>query len=287
MSAKDIIALVTGASRGVGRGIAVALGSLGATVYVVGRTERPDVPPGVDETPLPGTIHEAAAAVDAAGGRGIAVSCDLGQDDQIFALFDRVGREQGRLDILVNNAAFLHRDLIGDKPFWEKSPAVGNILGVGLRSHYVASHQAAAMMAAAGSGLIVNISFFGAVCHFHGPAYGASKAGLDKMAFDMAADLRPFGVAAVSLWPGFVATERVKLMADHVPGLAEQIRDFETPEFTGHVIAALFRDPDLMTLSGKTLVVAELAAGYGIQDHGGRQPVSLRGLLGQPHAAFS
>lgn len=287
MSESNTVAVITGASRGVGRGIAITLGSQGATVYVVGRTCDQDAPRGEGEAVLPGTIHDTAAAVTAAGGRGIPAACDLADDEQIIALFQRVEHESGRLDILVNNAAFVHNEMIGDKPFWEKPIAVGNIIDVGLRSHYVASHQATPIMVRQGHGLIVNISFFGAVCKFHGPAYGASKAGLDKMAFDMAEELRPFNVSAVSLWPGIVATERVQLLAEQSEELKAQLSGFESPEFTGRVIDALFRDPRLPELSGKTLIVAELAERYGVRDIDGKQPASLRGIMGQPHAAFS
>jgi hypothetical protein len=287
MSETNLVAVVTGASRGIGRGIAIALGERGATVYVVGRTASDDTPRGAGEAVLPGTIHDAAAAVTAAGGQGIAVACDLADDAQIVALFERVQRESGRLDILVNNAAFVHNDMTGDRPFWEKSLAVADILDIGLRCHYVASHQAAPLMVRQGHGLIVNISFFGAVVHIHDPAYGASKAGMDKMAFDMAHELRPYGVAAVSLWPGIVATERVQQMAEHSAELKAQLPGFETPYFIGQVIAALHRDPQLPQLSGKTLIAAELAANYGIRDIDGKQPVSLRGVMGQPHPAFS
>jgi NAD(P)-dependent dehydrogenase (short-subunit alcohol dehydrogenase family) len=287
LSGSNIIAVVTGASRGVGRGIAVALGSKGATVYVVGRTQNDETPRGVGEAILPGTIHDAAAAVTAAGGHGIAVACDMADDAQIIALFQRVERESGRLDILVNNAAFVHNDMIEEKPFWEKSLAVGNILDVGLRCHYVASHQAAPIMVKNKHGLIVNISFYGAVSKFHDPAYGASKAGLDKMAFDMADELRPYNVAAISLWPGIVATERVQQLAEQITEMKDQLATFETPQFTGLVIDALYRAPELLSLSGKTLIGAELAKHYGIRDIDGKQPESLRNSLGNPHPAFS
>lgn len=287
MSESTIVAVVTGASRGVGRGIAIALGSQGATVYVVGRTLSDDTPRGAGEALLPGTIHDAAAAVTAAGGRGVAIACDMADDAQVVALFKRVERESGRLDILVNNAAFVHNDMIGSNPFWEKSLAVGNILDVGLRCHYTASHQAAPIMVRQKSGLIVNISFYGAVTRFHDPAYGASKAGLDKMAFDMADELRPYNVAAISLWPGIVCTERVEQLAEQIAEVKEQMGTFESPQFSGRVINALYHDPDLMSLSGKTLIGAELARQYGIQDIDGKQPGSLRTSMGSPHPAFS
>ena len=282
----NLVAVVSGASRGVGRGIATALGRIGATVYVVGRTQDADAPRAVGETVLPGTIHETAALVDQAGGRGIAVACDLANDRQICDLIRRVEVEQGRLDVLVNNAVFIHDEMAKPVPFWERPLGVADIMNVGLRCHYVMSHQAAPLMVRQGSGLIINISFYGAVALSPEPAYGASKAGLDKMAFDMAAQLRPHNVTALSLWPGYVATERVQRMADQSPELAAQLPNFESPDLTGNVIAALARDPDLASLSGRTLIVAELANGYGIREADGRQPASMRDILASPLAAF-
>jgi NAD(P)-dependent dehydrogenase (short-subunit alcohol dehydrogenase family) len=283
---EGIVTVITGASRGLGRGIALALGSKGATVYVTGRTLAADQPRAAGEAVLPGTIHDAAAAVTAAGGRGIAVACDAGDDAQLAALFERVERESGRLDILVNNAAYIDNALLAESPFFEKPLALSNILDVGLRCHYVASWHAARILARQKRGLIVNVSFFGAVSYFHGPAYGASKAGLDKMAADMAVDLKPFNVAAVSVWPGLIATERVLALAEQMPELKQQLAGFESPAFSGDVIDALYRDPKLMELSGKTLIIAELAQRYGLTEADGRQPHSLRAVMGAPHPNF-
>lgn len=133
------VALVTGASRGAGRGIARGFGELGYTVYVTGRTITPGDAKGWDGSVLPGTVSETAAEVTAAGGIGIAVVCDHADDGQVAALFDRIASEQGRLDILVNNATFIHSQLIEKKPFWEKEIQAVDILDVGLRSAYVAS----------------------------------------------------------------------------------------------------------------------------------------------------
>jgi NAD(P)-dependent dehydrogenase (short-subunit alcohol dehydrogenase family) len=274
------VVVVTGASRGIGKGVALALGAQGATVYVTGRTER------AGQAPLPGTVHETADAVTALGGRGVAVVCDHTDDEQVRALFDRVRADGGRLNILVNNVASIHPDLVAHGGFWEKSLRLADILDAGLRSHYVASHFAAPLMVAQRRGLIVGISFYGAVCYFHGPAYGAQKAGIDKMMHDMAVDLQPHGVAAVSLYPGFVATEFTLQIVSGQPELASQVEQFETPQFTGMVIDALYRDPDLMALSGQTLIGAELALKYGIQDINGRQPPSHRQSMGSPHVPF-
>ncbi|MBS0377170.1 MAG: SDR family NAD(P)-dependent oxidoreductase [Proteobacteria bacterium] len=271
------VAVVTGASRGVGRGIAIALGRHGYTVYLTGRTEIQG------QAPLPGTIYETAAAVSAAGGHGVAVRVDHADDGQTESLFRRVAEEQGRLDILVNNVAAIHDDLIKPGGFWEKSLGLSDILDVGLRSQYVASYYAAPLMVKQRRGLIVFTSAPGSVCYVHGPAYGAQKAGVDKFAADMAVDLRDYNVASLALWLGLVLTERTRGVMDREPdkyqGMAASA---ESPEFSGHVIAALYDDPQLMDQSGQTLIAAEAALHYGLKDEGGRQPPSHRALFGGP-----
>jgi NAD(P)-dependent dehydrogenase (short-subunit alcohol dehydrogenase family) len=146
------VALVTGASRGAGAGIARGLGELGYTVYVTGRTTSPGAARGWDGTVLPGTFEETAERVTELGGRGVAVQCDHADDEQVAALFDRIARDEGRLDMLVNNATYIHHQLIEKKPFWEKELAAAGILDVGLRSADVASWHAARMMVPQGSG---------------------------------------------------------------------------------------------------------------------------------------
>jgi NAD(P)-dependent dehydrogenase (short-subunit alcohol dehydrogenase family) len=282
---EELIVVVTGSSRGIGRGIARSLGALGATVYVTGRSHANNTSVFIDEMPLPGTIEEAAAEVTAAGGRGVPVVCDLAKDEQIRNLFDLVRRDSGRVDILVNNAAFLHNAMGTPGPFWTRPVEMANIIDVGLRCHFVATYYAAPLMVAGGKGLVVNISFFGD-SGMHEPSYYAAKAGLDKLAAAVAMDFRPFGVAAVSLWPGIVATERLHSIAAQMPVLKERLPSFESPDFSGLVIAALYRDPEMMSLSGKTLISAELAARYGVKDIDGKQPASHRGVYGVPHKAF-
>ena len=271
MSKATIVAVVTGASRGAGRGIALALGMHGCTVYVTGRSEKPG------DASLPGTIHETAEAVTAAGGRGIAVRVDHGEDEQIQALFDQVRRDQGRLDILVNNACALHVQLTAPGHFWEKPLQIVDMLDVGLRSSYVASYYAAPILLEQRRGLVVFTSASGSVHYVYGPVYGAHKAGMDKFAADMAVDFKDYNIAALSIWMGALMTDRLKRVIDSDPAkYGHLVKVTETPEFTGQVIWALWNDPQLMQMSGQTVIGAEMAAKYGIKDQGGRQPRSYR-----------
>ena len=267
------VAIVTGASRGAGRGIAIALGSHGCTVYVTGRSEK------TGDHALPGTIYETAEAATAAGGHGVAVRCDHADDSQVKALFAKVAAEQGRLDILVNNAAAVYDELGLPGNFWEKPLKLGDMIDVGLRSGYVASWFAAPTMVAQDRGLIVFTSASGAAHYSMGPAYGAHKAGVDKLAFDMAVDMRAAraDVAAVSIWMGALATDRLHAMIAADPDKFGYLRNqIETPEFTGHIVWALYNDPELASLNGQTVIGAEMAMRYGIKDEGGRQPPSYR-----------
>jgi len=269
------IAVVTGASRGLGRGIARALGSCGFSVYVTGRHAE-TLQPVVDE-------------INAGGGTGIAIACDHRDDAQVRALFERVRAESGRLDILVNNATIVHAmDLSKPGAFWQKPLHLVDMIDVGLRSSYVASYYAAPLMVETGGGLMAHISFYGAVSYHYGPAYGATKAGTDKMSFDMAADLRSDNVASVSIWPGFILTEMLQsIPSDKLPpALAARLPSFETPDFTGLVIEKLWRDPERMALSGETLIAAELGKRYGIADIDGKQPLVYTQSLGSPSNRF-
>ncbi|MCV6983102.1 SDR family NAD(P)-dependent oxidoreductase [Mycolicibacterium pulveris] len=253
------VAVVTGASRGAGHGIASALVARGWRVYVTGRT-----------------------VTDAGDGR-IAVPLDHRDDAAVSALFTRVEQEDGRLDLLVNNAAAVHDALTDPKPFWDKPIGLADIIDVGLRSAYVAAYFAAPLMLRSERGLIAFTSSPGSVCYMHGPAYGAQKAGIDKMAADMAVDFRGTTVHTASIWMGILLTAKLRSAFDGNPeGLAAMAQHAETPEFVGHVIDALYRDPKLTEVSGHTLIAAELAARYGITDEGGRKPPSHRDMLGSP-----
>lgn len=256
--------MVTGASRGAGRGIATALLTAGWHVYATGRT-----------------------ITDASDG-AIPVRVDHRDDTAVGALFERVAGECGRLDLLVNNAAAIHDDLTNPKPFWEKPLALADVLEVGLKSAYVASWYAAPLMVEQGRGLIAFTSSPGSVCYMHGPAYGAQKAGVDKLAADMAVDFSGTGIATVSIWMGILLTEKFrKAFEGHPEALAKTAEQAETPEFTGRLIDALYRDPSLADLSGHTLIGAELGTRYGITDEGGRTPPSHRDFLGSPRTPSS
>jgi len=268
MTSQPLIAVVTGASRGAGRGIAHALGTAGWRVYLTGRTD------GLDT---------AARQVTDAGGEGIAVRTDHADDASVAALFARVSDDNGRLDLLVNNAAAISNALTNPAPFWEKPLSLADVLDVGLRSAYVASWYAAPLLLRADRGLIAFTSSPGSVCYMHGPAYGAQKAGVDKMAADMAVDFAGTAVSTVSIWMGILLTERLQqAFGENAEALAGFAELAETPEFTGRLIDALYRDSELTTLNGHTVIAAELAARYCLTDEGGRRPPSHREALGSP-----
>ena len=272
----NMITMVTGATRGLGRGIARGLASRGATICVTGRNAA--------------ELAAVSEEIRAAGGAALPISCDHSDDAQVEAAFAQVKRDLGGFDILVNNAAAVYPDLLmSPGGFWEKPLKLTEMIDVGLRSSYVAAWHAAPLMVAAGKGLIASISFYGAVSYFHGAAYGAAKAGTDKMMADMAVDLAPHGVAAISLWPGFILTDAVRAMPpEHLPeDLRAMLPQWETPEFTGLVIEALYRDPGLMALSGQALIGAELGERYGLKDTDGKQPISYRATMGAPAIPFT
>lgn len=264
------VALVTGASRGVGKGIALGLGEAGATVYITGRTTEGEQA----AVALSGTIAETAQAVTALGGLGLAVRCDHCDDDGVRALFQQIQREQGRLDILVNNVwgGYEHfNDGTAhwlEKGFWtvpldrwDKS------FQAGVRAHYVASVLAAPLMIAQKSGLIVNISFFAAQRVDRGVSYSVAKVADDHMAACMAYELREHNVAAVSLYPGLVRTEGVMAAAQWF-----DLSNSESPQFLGRAVAALASDPNIMQKSGQVLVAAQVALDYMFTDIDGKQP---------------
>jgi dehydrogenase/reductase SDR family protein 1 len=259
------VAIVTGASRGIGRGCAVGLGARGATVFCTARRSSATDPPE------PGSVEAVAAEVDAVGGRGVAVTCDHRDDAAVEALFERVRREAGRLDVLVNNAFIIPRELTSGRRFWEVPLSNwDDMVDVGTRSAYAASRLAAPMMIEQGHGLIANISSSGATEYAWHVAYGVGKAALDRFTADAAHELRSRGVAVVSLWPGLVLTERNEANRGQVKGL-----DFSGAEslyFTGRAVAALAADEAAIERTGKAWSSREIADAYGFVDVDGRLP---------------
>lgn len=254
------IAVVTGASRGIGRGVALGLGEAGATVYVTGRTVQEGA------APLPGSIGSAAEEVTRRGGTGIPVQVDHGDDAQIEALFARVKAEQGRIDILVNNVFKIPDPPVWGGHFFEHPVSIwDDMVGIGLRAHYVASVHAAPLMISKPGGLIVNISSVGADMYLFSTAYGVGKTGVERLAKDFAHELREFGITCVALRPGTVKTEFVVSQVE--AGAAQLDLDAaESPVFSGRAVAALAADPQRIEKTGRVLNVAELAREYGFKD---------------------
>jgi NAD(P)-dependent dehydrogenase (short-subunit alcohol dehydrogenase family) len=272
------VAVVTGASRGAGRGIALVLGEAGATVYVSGRSQR-----GADTTEnLPGTIDETAEAITAQGGTGIAVRCDHTDEAEVDALFARVQHEQGHLDLLVNNVwgGYEQYDDTFVAPFWEQPLRHWHgMFEAGVRAHLLASRRAIPLMLPQRRGLLVSTTAWDRDLYLGNLFYDVAKAAINRAAFGLAHELRPHGIAAVALAPGFMRTERV-LAAFQVNEAqwqaTEGLQQTETPAYVGRAIAALAADPDVLQKSGQVLMVGELAREYGFTDVDGRQVPPFR-----------
>jgi NAD(P)-dependent dehydrogenase (short-subunit alcohol dehydrogenase family) len=279
------VAIVTGASRGAGRGIAVELGARGATVVVTGRSTREQPADSYGRilelsslAAMPGSIDQTAAEVDRAGGRGVAVRCDHSVEAEVAELFARVQRDFGRLDLLVNNAWGGHEtfDAVFDAPFWEHSLAHwDSMFNRGVKNHLLAARFAAPVMVAAGRGLIVATTFWDRDRYLRGNLpYDLAKASINRLALGMAEELRPHGVTSLAVSPGWMRTELIlaghKTDEEHWrerPALART----ESPRYLGRAVAHLAADPRVMEKSGRVLRVADLAREYGFTDVDGRQ----------------
>lgn len=282
---KDSVAVVTGASRGAGRGIALELGAAGATVYVTGRStrEQPAATYGQllalsEMHAVPGSIDDTADEVTRMGGRGIAVRCDHTREEEVAALFARVEKDAGRLDLLVNNAWGGHETFNGvfEAPFWEHPLSNwDSMFDRGVRNHLVASRCAAPLMVRQKKGLVLTTTFWDRGHYLCGSLfYDLAKASMTRLAFGMAQDLRPHNVASIAVSPGWMRTEFV--LAGHKTDEAHwheqpSLARTESPRYLGRAIVALAADPQVMAKSGEVLRVADLAREYGFTDIDGRQ----------------
>ncbi|MER7732982.1 SDR family oxidoreductase [Streptomyces erythrochromogenes] len=271
------VALVAGGTRGGGRGIAVALGSAGATVYVTGRSSGA----GRSDLDRPETIEDTAARVTAAGGRGIAVRTDHSRPEEVRALVDRIAAEQdGRLDVLVNSVWGGDPLTDWEHPLWEQDLETGlRLLRQAVETHVITSRFALPLMVARRSGLVVEVTD-GNTARYRGSFfYDLAKSAVIRLAFAQAAELRPHGVAAVAITPGFLRSEA---MLDHF-GVTEatwrdgvaQDPDFahsESPAYLGRAVAALAADPQVMAKTGRALATWGLYEEYGFTDADGTRP---------------
>ncbi|XP_070589519.1 dehydrogenase/reductase SDR family member 1 [Erythrolamprus reginae] len=273
------VCVVTGASRGIGKGVALQLSEAGATVYITARSKEP--------------LERAAAEVQSRGSKCVPVVCDSTREEDVAALFQRVRQEQGgRLDVLVNSA-FSAVDTLSKEigmPFWETEPSIWDqINNAGLRGNYFCMVHAARLMVPAGRGLIVIISSPGGLRYMFNVPYGVGKAGCDRLAADSAVELRPFGVACVSLWPGLVRTELIVQQAENVGKLFKDLPErlankAESPEVSGKCVVALASDPRVMRHSGKVVLSPDLARLYRFKDVDGRDVynyVSVREIFNE------
>jgi NAD(P)-dependent dehydrogenase (short-subunit alcohol dehydrogenase family) len=278
---KNVVALVTGASRGAGRGIALELGVAGATVYVTGRSL--DGRPTTDN--VPGTIDECAREVTNRGGRGIAVRCDHTVDADVESLFERVRADHGRLDLLVNNVWGGYENSecrpLPMVPFWEQSVHQWDgMFTAGVRAHITASRLAVPLMLLQHRGLIVSTTAnLQALPYLPNLFYDLAKHAVGRMVWAMAQELREHGVAALAVAPGFMRTERV-VEAFRRAGAMDALNGpggpKETTAYLGRAIVALALDPEVIKRSGQLLEVGTLASEYGFTDVDGTQPAPFR-----------
>ncbi|MEM7017947.1 MAG: SDR family NAD(P)-dependent oxidoreductase [Pseudomonadota bacterium] len=264
---KGKVAVVTGSSRGIGKGIAIALGELGATVYVTGRS--------VGDEGL--TIDNTAREVTAAGGEGRPIQCDHGADEDVAALFAKIGEEAGKIDILVNNVYKIPDPPAWGGGFWDHPLQIwDDQVGIGLRSQYVASWHAAPLLFKTEGAAIVSISSEGGQRYIYSSSYGAGKAGLDRLTKDMAIELEPKGVAAIVVYPGGVSTE---FIVESSKTMDFDTSKLQTPLFVGRSVAAMLTQADLMECSGTIQLVDDLGEEYSIVDENGQRPPRQQNAL--------
>ena len=257
---KGQIAVVTGSSRGIGKGIAIALGEKGCTVYSTG----PSTGDG-DRT-----IDTTARLVTEAGGEGRAIQCDHGNDDEIEALFKQIGEEAGRIDILVNNVYKIPSPPAWGGGYWDHPIQVwDDQVGIGLRAHYVASWHAAQWMFKSDYARMMNVSSPGGQSYHFSSSYGAGKAGLDRLTADMAIELEPKGIPAVVLYPGSVATEFIQDAAEE---REMDLTQSQTPLLVGRAATSLLMQDDLMSRTGTIQWVEDVIEEFDLYDENGSRP---------------
>jgi len=271
------VALVTGGTRGIGKGIAIELGAAGALVYVTGRTMKKSDGKG-------GSLEETAELIHNRGGQCIPVRVDHEKSEEIEALFQRISKEQdGRLDILVNNAYKGVEPLLSasGKKFWETEPEIfDEINNVGLRNHYYCTVYAARLMTPRKQGLIVVVSSAGGLRYLFNVPYGMGKVACDRMAADTAIELKKYNVASISLWPGAVLTDTIQA-SENGAGFKKMLAAYgksESPAYAGLIIAHLALNPSLMQYSGKIVTTVDYGTTYGITDTDGTYPTNIRSV---------
>jgi len=264
------VALVSGASQGIGQGIAIELGAQGAAVWLTARNAA-----GLEKT---------ADQIRDLGGVAVPRPCDHADDSQVVAVFDELGCETDRLDVLVNVASPDFTSMVG-QPFWELPlQAITDSLAVGPRANFVTSALVAPMMIEQGGGLIVNISSHGCEDYILSTPYGAAKAAIEKITHDTALELREHNVAVIGLWPGLVLADRILTLATEGPSGSHQLFGLdldicESPRFPGRAVVALFTDPDRMARTGRSFFASRLAREYGFSDVDGHLPPEVRLLV--------
>jgi dehydrogenase/reductase SDR family member 1 len=267
------VAVVLGASRGIGKGVALEVALAGATVYVTGRTAGASAD---DHDAPPGSVAETVADIEAAGGTAVGVRCDATDDADLARLYAAIQSQHGHLDLLVHSA--FNTTAFGSTPgrsFWDLPTSLwDDLIRVGARSAYISAAHAAPLLIAGGSGLVVHISGRGAARYRYNVAYGVDKAAIDKLTADLAHELRPYGVAVVSLWPSVTRTEQNRAASgvDEYgwPDPTKPVEALETPRYSGRAVVALASDPDVLGRTGRRFWTAELAAAYGFTDEHGR-----------------
>ena len=262
------VAVVTGSSRGIGRGIAVGLGELGATVYITGRSSGTGLL----------TIDATASLVNEVGGKGVPIEVDLGKDDEIQSLFEKIREEEGRLDIHVNNAFKIPNPPVWGGKFWEHPIQIwDDQVGIGLRSAYIASVHAVRLMMEQDDSIrfMVNISSSGSERYALSASYGIAKMGTDRLTRDFAIEGKEDGLCVIGLWPSQVLTEFI-IESIEKGDIELDEENSETPLYTGRVIGALAIDPNRYEKNGQVLTTAEVAVDYDISDERGKQPKGKR-----------